>query len=96
MIADTAKSKNVNLQTTGFGMHAGKLLCLPHSYICFGDPINTASKIGEDVLEQGEIGVTQVCFDALKDNGMPTTSWKPRTFTVSNVTIECFVLDNLD
>jgi len=91
MIRSMANNKKIILETTGFGMHAGSLLCLPHSYICFGDPLNCASKIGEDVLEEGKIGLTYDCFDALKRRGMPTNEWEARTFTVSNVTIECYV-----
>jgi len=91
MIRNTSAKKKVGLETTGFGIHAGRLLCIPNSYICFGDPINTASKLGEDVLSQGEIGMTYECFEALKRRGMPTNEWEPRTFTVSGITIDCYV-----
>lgn len=90
-VKSIAKKKNVDLQTTGFGMHAGEILCLPYSYICFGDPLNVASKLGEDVLDQGEIGLTPECYDALKRIGMPTKEWAPRTYTVSGVKIDCYI-----
>jgi len=90
-IAKMTKEKKVDLKTSGFGIHVGKLLLLPHSYISFGDPINVASKLGEDSLGSGEIGMTNECFEVLQSRGMPTSEWEPRTYKVSGVKLECHV-----
>jgi len=90
-LAKMSKDKKVELKTSGFGMHAGRLLLLPHSYISFGDPINVASKLGEDSLGPGEIGITAECYKALQTRGMPTNEWISRTYKVSGVKLHCHV-----
>lgn len=87
-----AKKKKVILKTSGFGIDLGQLLVIPYSRVCYGDALNCASKLGEDVLGDGEIGMTSICFDALKAYGMPTGEWEERTYEVSGVMLECKVL----
>jgi len=86
-----AEEKKAILETSGFGIDLGKLLLLPYSHICYGDPLNCASKLGEDVLGKGEIGMTSVCFEALKAYEMPTGEWEERTYEVSGVKLDCHV-----
>jgi len=43
------------LKVSGFGVHTGQLLHIPGTDIHWGDPVNTASKLGEDLAKKGEI-----------------------------------------
>jgi class 3 adenylate cyclase len=52
----------------------------------FGDPVNCASKLGEDTAEAGEILVTQRAFDRVPaDAGIQTSSF---SFRVSGIELQ--------
>jgi len=60
------------------GIDYGKLLVIGHED-CFGDPVNRASKIGEDIAAGGEILITKEAMDMIpKEAGI-----KARTMSVS-------------
>src|SRR5512134_3922467 len=46
------------------GIDYGKLLIIGHED-CFGDPVNRASKVGEDIAAAGEILVTKEAMDTI-------------------------------
>ena len=60
------------------GIDYGKLLIINHED-CFGDPVNRASKMGEDIAAAGEILITQ---DAMQ-NIPPEAGVKARELTIS-------------
>jgi len=51
----------------GFGLHIGKVLVVEGTDILFGDPINTSSKLGEDIAEDMEINITDTIYNIVKD-----------------------------
>ena len=49
------------------GIGYGKVLYSETLEGCFGDEMNLASKLGEDIAEADEILLTQACYDALPE-----------------------------
>ena len=43
------------LEITGFGMHTGKIIFVEGTDIHWGDPVNTSSKLGQDIAKDGII-----------------------------------------
>jgi class 3 adenylate cyclase len=72
------------------GIDYGKLLIIGRED-CFGDPVNRASKIGEDVAASGEILVTKEALDMIPAN----SGIKAREINVSisGITIPAFMID---
>ena len=48
----------------GYGVHTGKLLFVPGTDVHWGDPVNTASKLGEDLAEDEDILITEAVYSA--------------------------------
>lgn len=40
---------------TGYGLHHGQMLFIEGTDIHWGDPVNTSSKLGQDIATEGEI-----------------------------------------
>lgn len=57
-----------NVPYTGFGVHLGKLLFAEGTNVHWGDPVNTASKLGQDYCKNGEIIVSDQAWDKAKEN----------------------------
>ena len=72
------------------GIDYGKLLIIGHED-CFGDPVNRASKIGEDLASAGEILITQEAMDMIP----PEAGIKTReiVMSISGITIPAFIVD---
>jgi adenylate cyclase len=60
------------------GIDYGKILIIGHED-CFGEPVNRASKIGEDLAAAGEIFITKEAIDLIP----PEAGIKAREMTVS-------------
>lgn len=52
---------------TGFGVHVGKVLYARHTDVHWGDPVNTASKLGQDFSKQGEVVVSDIAWQEAKE-----------------------------
>lgn len=72
------------------GIDYGRLLVIGHED-CFGDPVNRASKMGEDIAAAGEILVTQ---DAMQ-NIPPEAGIRARELkvSISGINIPAFAID---
>jgi class 3 adenylate cyclase len=72
------------------GIDYGKLLIIGHKD-CFGDPVNRASKMGEDVAAGGEVLVTKEAMEKIPE----TANIKAREITVSisGITIPAYLID---
>ncbi len=89
-----AKAINVGLDTSNIvtdaardievciGIDAGKVLHIPGVEL-FGDAMNMASKLGEDLAGPGEILISDTAFRAID----PTPEAEQRTYTVSGLEI---------
>lgn len=72
------------------GIDYGKLLIIGHED-CFGDPVNRASKMGEDVAAAGEILITKEAFDMIPvEAGINT---REVTISISGINIPAYVVD---
>jgi adenylate cyclase len=69
------------------GIDYGKLLVLPGED-CFGDAVNVAHKLGEDVARPGEVLITQRVRDQLGPS--PTATLEPFKLSLSGAEIEAF------
>ena len=71
------------------GIDYGKLLIIGHED-CFGDPVNRASKMGEDVAAAGEILITQEAMDMIPaDAGI---SAREISISISGVNIPAYAI----
>jgi class 3 adenylate cyclase len=72
------------------GIDYGKLLIIGHED-CFGDPVNRASKIGEDIAAAGEVLITKEAMDMIS----ASADLKAREIVVSisGITIPAFVVE---
>jgi len=48
----------------GFGVHTGELLVVEGTDVHWGDPVNTASKLGQDFASGAEIIISEATFDS--------------------------------
>ena len=72
------------------GIDYGKLLIVGHED-CFGDPVNRASKMGEDVAAAGEILITQEALDVIPaEAGIKT---REVNISISGISIPAYVVD---
>ena len=72
------------------GIDYGKLLIIGHED-CYGDPVNRASKMGEDVAAAGEIMITQEALDMLPaEAGIKT---REVNISISGINIPAYVVD---
>lgn len=49
----------------GWGVHHGSLLLVPGTDVHWGDPVNTASKLGQDIASDGQILISDAVFRSL-------------------------------
>ncbi|HSK88113.1 MAG TPA: adenylate/guanylate cyclase domain-containing protein [Anaerolineales bacterium] len=72
------------------GIDYGKVLIIGHED-CFGDPVNRASKMGEDVACSGEILVTQEAMQMIPpEAGIQAREMK---VSISGITIPAYMID---
>lgn len=72
------------------GIDYGKLLIIGRED-CFGDPVNRASKIGEDVAAAGEILITKEAMDMIPaDAGI---SAREINVSISGISIPAYMID---
>ena len=72
------------------GIDYGKLLIIGHED-CYGDPVNRASKMGEDVAAAGEIMITKEALDMIPaEAGIKT---REVSISISGINIPAYVVD---
>jgi len=72
------------------GIDYGKLLIIGNED-CFGDPVNRASKMGEDVAAAGEILITKEAFEMIPaEAGIRT---REVSISISGISIPAYVVD---
>jgi adenylate cyclase len=72
------------------GIDYGKLLIIGHED-CFGDPVNRASKVGEDVAAAGEILITKEAMDMIPPEA--NIQSRPINISISGITIPAYVVE---
>jgi class 3 adenylate cyclase len=72
------------------GIDYGKILVIGHED-CFGDPVNRASKMGEDLAVAGEILITKEAMQMI-----PTTAGikaREMNVSISGITIPAYLIE---
>jgi class 3 adenylate cyclase len=78
---------------TGYGVHVGPVLFVKDADVHWGDPVNTASKLGEDIAADGELLITSEIHASLAESGAARgLQFAPRTFHKSGVELEAFLV----
>ena len=54
------------LGISGFGLHTGKIIFVEGTDIHWGDPVNTSSKLGQDVAENGIILISKIVKEGIE------------------------------
>ncbi|HSJ86865.1 MAG TPA: adenylate/guanylate cyclase domain-containing protein [Anaerolineales bacterium] len=72
------------------GIDYGKLLIIGHED-CFGDPVNRASKMGEDLAAAGEVLVTKEAMEMIPASA--NIQAKEMVVSISGITIPAFAID---
>lgn len=75
------------------GIDCGKLLMIGHED-CFGDPVNRASKLGEDIAAAGEILVTKEAMQMIPvEAGIKS---RELNISISGIRIPAFAIEYLE
>lgn len=85
--ADYADEFDIHLSS---GLDHGRIL-LVEGKDFFGDAVNTASKLGEDLAKSGEILVSQAAMNLLPAAVKP--QGRPVHFSISGITLEALSID---
>eukprot|EP01084_Bolivina_argentea_P161097 280449_1 len=86
---------DLQINISGIGCDYGDVFMISNSDICFGDPINSASKLGEDIAKNnGDIMISERFYETIKreqsESIVKDCSFEERVFTVSDVEIKAF------
>jgi class 3 adenylate cyclase len=75
----------------GYGVHCGQLLCIDGTDVHWGDPVNTASKLGQDTARDEELLITPEVRESLQqDSRLADCSFEERCFSKSGIDFVCF------
>ncbi len=58
-----------HIGVSGYGVHSGEILFFEGTDIHWGDPVNTSSKLGQDLAEDGDILVMPCIYNNCKNSG---------------------------
>lgn len=75
---------------TGWGIHQGDVLLVPGTDVHWGDPVNTASKIGQDLAEPGEVLVSALAHQELPSDILEAYDFTEKEVTASGVEFHPF------
>jgi len=77
-------------QISGFGIHTGTMLFLKGTDVHWGDPVNTASKLGQDLATGGDILISADAYATINLDEFRGTEFTKLSLTRSKVTFECY------
>src|SRR6266540_440863 len=72
------------------GIDFGKILIIGHED-CFGDPVNRASKIGEDIAAAGEVLITREAMNMIPASA--DIKAREIVLSISGITIPAFIIE---
>lgn len=76
---------------TGIAAHAGQLLVVPDTNVHWGDPVNTASKLAEDVASHGEVFITESIYHQIRSHpAANSVTFRQQSFAISRIELPCF------
>lgn len=75
----------------GYGIHLGEVLNISGTDVHWGDPINTASKLGQDLATDGEIIISDATYDVVqKDLRLKGVVFDNVELHKSKITFNCY------
>jgi len=85
------------VEISGFGLHSGTLLFVEGTDVHWGDPVNTASKLGQDLAETNDVYVMPVVKEAAdQDERCKDFRYSTRELVKSKVTFTCYSVTDCD
>eukprot|EP00933_Yihiella_yeosuensis_P039498 TRINITY_DN33550_c0_g2_i1.p1 TRINITY_DN33550_c0_g2~~TRINITY_DN33550_c0_g2_i1.p1 ORF type:complete len:536 (+),score=105.20 TRINITY_DN33550_c0_g2_i1:92-1699(+) len=81
------------IEIAGYGLHSGSMLCIEDSDVHWGDGVNTASKLGQDLATDGQILITPLIKSAVEDSidaSLSHLTLEKHNFSRSGLDFECF------
>eukprot|EP00029_Vermamoeba_vermiformis_P009136 TRINITY_DN445_c0_g1_i1.p1 TRINITY_DN445_c0_g1~~TRINITY_DN445_c0_g1_i1.p1 ORF type:complete len:436 (-),score=169.25 TRINITY_DN445_c0_g1_i1:847-2154(-) len=85
------------VQLKGIACHTGEVLWIDDTNIHWGSPVNFASKLAEDLAQQGELWITAETYQLIKDspafNALQVTA-TPRQLSTDKDQFNCVQLDD--
>jgi len=94
-VEDANKVNTEQIQITGYGIHTGDVLFIQGTDIHWGDPVNTSSKLGQDLAEGSDILVMPGIKEVVeKDSRCSKLSFQKKMLSRSNVDFECYSIDD--
>lgn len=80
----------------GLGIHCGTVLHIPGTDVHWGDPVNMASKLGQDTARSGMMYISLEVFEAVRlDPRTANLHFRRSSFVKSGVTLECRIVESL-
>jgi hypothetical protein len=77
----------------GFGVHCSDMLIVPGTDIHWGDAVNTASKLGEDLAQNEELLISPEVMEKIRgDELLAGYTWETKVLHASGVDLTSFVL----
>ena len=88
------KNANEQIKISGYGIHTGEMIFIEGTDIHWGDPVNTSSKLGQDLAKDGEFLITPVVYNAIKEDAevVQTYSFFEKMLKRSNVDFLCYLV----
>lgn len=78
-------------RVSGWGVHLGNILFVKGTDVHWGDPVNTASKLGQDCATNGQILISPPVKDHVENGGAcAMLTLKEELFNRSGVELQCF------
>ena len=89
-----SKSSSEQIKISGYGIHTGQMIFIEGTDIHWGDPVNTSSKLGQDLAKNGDFLITPVVYNSVKENDeiLKTLTFFEKTLKRSNVDFLCYLV----
>lgn len=89
----TKEHQAEKLNIHGWGIHNGTMIFVEGTDIHWGDPVNTASKLGQDLAENGDVLISSSAYQIAQHHHKlcdGSVNFEPRTLTRSGVEFSAF------
>jgi class 3 adenylate cyclase len=81
----------------GYGIHEGNMLLVPGTDVHWGDPVNTASKLGQDGASDGQLIISDAIYEHVKDDeATKNFNMELKPLTKSKITFNCYNVTQKD
>mmetsp|Transcript_33074 Transcript_33074/g.77366 ORF Transcript_33074/g.77366 Transcript_33074/m.77366 type:complete len:486 (+) Transcript_33074:105-1562(+) len=92
-LSSSASGQTAGFDVGGYGIHTGPMLFIEGTDVHWGDPVNTASKLGQDLATNGDILLSDSVFEAVQaDNRCTALKFEERHLRRSKVDFHCFAV----